>query len=330
MNQSKIKTVLVGGGYFGQKRIKACLDLKNDLSIVGIVDSDQQKLKSVKKNYSLPTFNKLSDIKEKFDLAIISTPNNTHAELSIQALSMGANVLCEKPLASNSKDALRIVKAAKKYELLVKTGSNHRFFSSVQKAFELYKNGEIGELLSFRGSIGNTGQQTANSWFWQKETSGGGTFIDNGCHLIDIARMFMGDFEKCVGHTDQLFWKKANVEDFGTSIFYTKKQKHAMITSSWLQWHGYLYFELWGNNGYIIVDSRDQDTLKLGKKNNPLCTIYDFSNYPKNSYHQEILYFVDCIRKKTQPHPNAEDGYQVIKMIEAIYESSEQKKWINL
>lgn len=330
MHRSKIKTVLVGAGYFGQKRIKACLDLKDNLEIIGVVDSDPNKIKLIENTYSLKSFKQLSDIKEKFDLAIISTPNNTHADLAVQALTMGANVLCEKPLASNSTDALRIVKQAKKSKLLVKTGSNHRFFSSVQKALELYKKGEIGELLSFRGSIGNAGQQTANSWFWNKKTSGGGTFIDNGCHLIDIARMFMGDFKKCVGHTDQLFWKDAKVEDFGTSVFYNDKEKHAMITSSWFQWHGYLYFELWGDKGYIIVDSRDQDTLKLGKKDNPLCTVYDFSNYPKNSYHQELLYFIDCIHKNIQPQPNAEDGYKVIKMIEAIYASSKQKKWINL
>jgi len=327
----KKQVVIVGAGYFGLKRLKACLELKKHITVVGVVEKNADLAQQIKEKHQVPVFSSLDEVpSNQMELAIISTPNNTHSELAIKALSLGAHVLCEKPLATSSAEATKIAKAAVKYKRLVKTGSNHRFFASVQKALQLYQKGEIGELLSFRGSIGTTGNQTAHSWFWDRKVSGGGTFIDNGCHLLDIARMFMGDFTSAFGHTDKLFWTESKVEDIGTGIFLTKNKRQALITSSWFQWHGYLYFELWGDKGYIIIDNRDGDYLILGKKDQPLTTTLDFTNYPKNSYHQEILYFIECINQKKQPSPNAEDGAKVIKMIESVYASTSSKSWVKL
>lgn len=330
-NKKKLKILVIGCGYFGQKRIQACTDLKTKIHITGVVDQDVSKAKKIGEQYGVVYAASLNEFeKASVDAVIIATPNNTHASLVMDSLSRGWHVLCEKPLASSFQEAKKMVEAAQKYNKFIKTGSNHRFFPSVQKAYDLYINDEIGKILSFKGSIGNNGSHVSQSWFWNKDISGGGTFIDNGCHLLDIAQMFMGNFVSCVGSVSNVFWKKTRVEDIGTGIFLTKDNRQAVISSSWIQWHGYLYFELWGTKGFIIVDGRENNIVTVGKNNSQIVTTYDFNNLPRNSYHKELEYFTECIFSSEPPKPNAADGASVVQMIEGVYISTKKKSWVSL
>jgi predicted dehydrogenase len=328
-----IKIGIIGCGYFGQKRIQACLQLSDDIQIVSIGDIDKNKAQIIGDRYCLKYTSTLEDIYNNSDIEaiIVAVPNVYHVDVASKSLLHGKHVLCEKPLANSIKHAKQIELIALKTKLIFKTGSNHRFFPTVQKAKEMVSAGEIGRLLVFKGNIGTDGSHTKNSWFWDKKISGGGTFIDNGCHLLDIARMFMGDFHTCFGSATSLYWKKAGIEDFATAVYTTKKGSQAIITSSWIQWAGYLYFELWGDDGYIIVDNRGCAKTIVGKKNNisPPIT-YDFGNQPIRSYHDELLYFVDCIRKNIQPEPSVGDGMKVIQMIDGLYKSNALNKKVHI
>jgi len=327
MKQSPLRVIIVGAGFFGTKRLEACLALPDTYTVVGIVDPDISSQERIKTQYKIPVAASMPLLKVNADMAIIATPNTYHAQASIDAMKRGMHVLCEKPLAISQKDTQRIVAAAKKYKRLVKTGSNHRFFHTVQKAKEIVDNGEIGKILFFKGSIGTNGERVSKRWFWQSAISGGGTFIDNGCHLLDIARMFMGDFKSCTATMTTNLWRQSKVEDVGSAIYITADKRQAIITSSWIQWAGYLHIELWGESGYIIIDSTMHDTVTVGNKKGS-SVIYDYSNETKDSYHRELLYLAQCINTKRQPTPNAIDGAAVISMIAAAYASSKKHTWI--
>lgn len=324
-----VRVVIVGAGLFGTKRLRACLALPADFQVVGVVDTSIKQQQRIQQEYGIPTFAKISEVPRDTDLAIISTPNMFHEPLTVEALRAGMHVLCEKPLAPTTKSTKRIVTMAKKYGKFVKTGSNHRFFHHVEKAKDLFDQGFIGKLLLFKASIGINGQRIANKWFWDPKLSGGGSFIDNGCHVLDIARMFMGNFTKCSAHMTNAYWKGTSVEDVGSAIFVTKDGRQAVITSSWIQWAGYLHIELWGEKGYIIIDSTTHDIVTTGNRQGAVTT-YDYSNEPKDSYHRELLYMKRCILTKSDPHPNAEDGSYVINMIESAYRSSREKSWTTI
>ncbi|MBP9814099.1 Gfo/Idh/MocA family oxidoreductase [Candidatus Woesebacteria bacterium] len=327
MKQSPLRVIVIGAGFFGTKRLEACLALPNTFTVVGVVDPDASSQERIKTRYKLPTASSLSLLNIPADLAIIATPNLYHAKASIEAMKYGLHVLCEKPLAISKKDAHHIALAAIKYKRIVKTGSNHRFFHTVQKAKELVDNRKIGNILFFKGSIGTNGERVSKRWFWQSAISGGGTFIDNGCHLLDIARMFMGDFKSCTATMTTNLWKQSKVEDVGSAIYITGDNRQAIITSSWIQWAGYVHIELWGEKGYIVIDSTTHDTVTVGGKDGTF-VVYDYSNETKDSYHRELLYLAECIRTNKQPTPNAKDGAAVIGMIEAAYTSSTKHTWI--
>ncbi len=327
MKQIPLRVIIIGAGFFGTKRLEACLALPDAFKVVGVVDPDASSQERIKTRYKLPVANSLSMLNVSADLAIIATPNLYHAKASVEAIKRGLHVLCEKPLAISKKDTKKIVSATAKYKCIVKTGSNHRFFHTVQKAKELVDENKIGKILFFKGSIGTNGERVSKRWFWTSSISGGGTFIDNGCHLLDIARMFMGDFISCTATMTTNLWKQSKVEDVGSAIYLTRDNRQAIITSSWIQWAGYVHIELWGEKGYIIIDSTTHDTVTVGGKDGTF-VVYDYSNEAKDSYHRELLYFADCIHKNRQPTPNAKDGAAVISMIEAAYKSSAKHTWI--
>jgi predicted dehydrogenase len=330
--EAKLSVAVAGCGKFGSKRIRACAQMPDELELQAVMDADESRAAQAGNEAGVPHFSDFESLlnETEIDAVILAVPNNLHAPLSVRALEAGKHVLCEKPLAISPSEAERIVQAAEKSGKYVKTASNHRFFPTVIKAYDLYKSGSIGEILSFRGSIGNDGGLTHDSWFWKKDIAGGGTLIDNACHLLDIARMFMGDFSMCLGQVANLYWKEAEVEDYASGIFVTEEGRQALITSSWAQWTGYFYFELWGDEGYIFVDSRGEDKVTVGDNHKGVVRTFDYGRYPITSHQDELSYFVRSVTKGEQPIPSAADGLEVIKMIDGVYRSTAEKTWVSL
>lgn len=325
----KIKTGIIGCGHFGQKRLKACLKLSQYLAIKALVDPNPEIKKIAQKNKIGYYANYQKLLKNtQIDLVIISTPNIFHAPIAIECLKRNIHVLCEKPIATNSHDATKIVRAAQKSSALIKLGSNHAFFPTIKKVQQLLKKEKVGKILSFRGMIGTNGELSKNSWFWDKKIAGGGTMIDNGSHLLTLIQMTMGNFSHCTGRTSNIFWGKSKVEDYCTAILTNKNNQQALITSSWTQWANYLHLELIGETGQIEVKMGSKDTTTLYLRNNKIKPkVWNFSNSPHTSYQDEIKYFLNCINQNDQPYPNAMDGLKIIKTIEAIYRSNSSKKW---
>jgi len=196
----------------------------------------------------------------------------------------------------------------------------------VRKAREIALSGTIGKVISFNGRIGNDGERVKRTWFWDKELSGGGTLIDNGCHLLDLARWFLGDFVQGIGMVSNVYWKDCPVEDTATGVFVTKDGAMATINSSWRQLSGYFHFEVNGTDGYITVDGRFdthggdnvywQSTKGSGEINS-----VNFGHVKPDSYVRELEEFFDDIERGRTPNPSHLDGWKVMKMIEAIYQS---------
>lgn len=325
----KINVGIIGCGKFGQKRMQTCFDLKEHLQLIALADPNPKIKKLAQKNNLNYYFDYQKMIaKEKIDLVFISTPNIHHAPIAIDCLKNNIHVLCEKPLTTNFHDATEIVKIAKKSSALIKLGANHLFFPTVKKAKKLIDDKEIGQIINFSGSIGTNGELSKNSWFWDKKVSGGGTLIDNGSHLLGIIQLIIGDFDKCSGHISNNFWKKTEVEDYCSSILTNKKNQQATIISSWTQWADYLQFKITGTKGQIEAKTGKENSVVLSFRDKKKKTkTWDFSKLPITSYQDEIKYFLKCIHEKKQPYPNAKDGLQIIKTIEAIYKSSITKKW---
>ena len=204
---------VIGLGSFGIKRAKAIKSSKM-AKLVCIFDPDEFNSKKAEKELGVPSKSLQEILKNKeIDIISICTPNKFHKELIIDSLRNDKHIFCEKPISRNFQEAQDILNATKKYNKILQVGSNHRFFESVLYAKKLVDDGVIGEVLSFNGRIGHNGERLKDSWFWKKDISGGGTLLDNGCHLLDLSRYFIGNFISGTGITSNTYWKNIEVEE---------------------------------------------------------------------------------------------------------------------
>jgi predicted dehydrogenase len=319
-----IRLGVVGVGSFGEKRAEAAARVTKG-KLVGVADVSFQRARDVAQRLGVAAFTVEELLANpKIDVVCISVPNKFHAPLAIQALEYGKHVMCEKPLARFAAEAEAIVVKAEECGRVVKTGSNHRYFQSVAESYKVARSGAIGEPVSFNGRIGNNGERLRNAWFWDREMSGGGTLLDNGCHLLDIARWILGDFVEGTGLISNAYWKDCPVEDTATGVFVTSDGKMATIASSWRQLSGYFHFEVNGSHGYIAVDGRfdthggDNLYWQSTKSNGEIHSI-NFGHVKPNSYVDELEDFLCDIEAGREPKPNGHDGLAVLRMVEAIY-----------
>jgi predicted dehydrogenase len=331
MNEEKLRFIVVGCGRFGGRRAKILKNIR-EAELVCLVDTDKEKASKLAKElgceYSTDYVKTLDE--KDTDVVLVATPNAYHAPQAIEALNRKKIVFCEKPMARNPFEAIRMVDAAKRNNVVLKVGSNLRFFPSILKANELLKQEAIGELIHFRGWIGNDGEQL-NYWFNDFETTGGGTFLDNGVHLLDLSRMFLGEVEECTGYTQLAHWShKIKTEDNCFGLFKFEGNKYAFIQASWTEWlSGYMYGELNGKNGHIILDNRTNGNKLTIFNKREAPQVFDFSSLPPQSpllpppsYEHELRDFIRAIKEGREPRPNGYDGMRAVQMAYAVYESA--------
>ncbi len=316
---------VIGLGSFGIKRATA-IKQSNEAKLFAISDIDEKKATKAKEILQAPFQNYNEILKNKeIEVICICTPNNTHKKIIIDSLEAGKHVFCEKPLARNLDEAKEIFDFTKKSKKTLQVGSNHRFFESVRYAKKLVDEGTIGEVLNFNGRIGHNGERLKDTWFWKKDISGGGTLLDNGCHLLDLSRFFVGDFVSGTGSISNAYWKNIEVEDTASGIFKTKDGKTSTIFCSWRLLSGYFFFEINGSEGYINVDGRFDthggDKIFWSTKKDKKFSFKDFSHIKPNSYQLEIDNFVSNLKNNKECSPSASDAFKVMEMISFVYKN---------
>jgi len=328
---AEIRFGIVGLGLMGQRRI-AALRMIQDVKIIAVCDTDSDKTKTTAAMTQCAGFTNYKDMLEISDLdcVVVSVPNTLHYEITASLLRAGKNVMCEKPLATTPEQAWDIVRIAKKQKVFLKTASNHRYMPNILKAHEIVTSGGIGKPLFFRGFIGHAGQRFSSKWFLDQQMSGGGTLMDNGCHLLDLSRWFLGDIIECKGYVDTMHLQIAPLEDNAFALLRMKNNTYAMISSSWTEWFGYLYFEIYGDQGFVIADCRYGNRVRHGRTNDDHVKAYDFSDLPPQSYQLEMTDLVARLSAHEQPLPSGEDGAKVVDVIHAIYRSSKTGMSIQL
>jgi len=314
---------VIGLGSFGIKRAQAIKNSKQ-AKLICIHDVNAENTEKAKKTLQVPSYTYDEILKnENIHVICVSTPNKFHKKIIIDSLNAGKHVFCEKPFVRNVAEAQEIYDVSKNSKGILQLASNHRFFESVMYARKLVDEGVIGKVLSFNGRIGHNGERLKDSWFWKKEISGGGTLLDNGCHLLDLSRLFVGNFISGKGLTSNVYWKNIEVEDTASGIFKTEDGRTATIFCSWRLFSGYFFFEINGSEGYINVDGRFDthggDKIFWSSKGEKKILSKDFSHIKPNSYLLEIDNFISNIKNNKEISPSAYDGLEIMKMIEFIY-----------
>lgn len=326
-----MKVGLIGAGLQGKRRAKALKQSKN-AQLVIVADTDIDRAKVLAEDINCHVTDNWEEVvnREDIEVVIICTPTHLHHTMSISAMENDKHVLCEKPLGRNPEEAERIINAAQPNNVILGVGFNHRFHPAIRRAHEMVKQGFTGELNFIRcryGHVGRPGYE--KEWRGSAQMAGGGQLMDQGIHALDLVRWFMGVFEAVTGFVSTRHWDIAPLEDNAFALLRTAKGQIASLHVSWTQWKNLFSLEIFGQEGYVLVDglggSYGTEKLTWGKK--PLSTepfkqeTIDFTSEDR-SWNAEWEDFVEAIRHGTQPLANSYDGLQAIKLAYAIYESN--------
>jgi len=275
------------------------------------------------------------------DIVIVATVNKFLAPITKSALKYGKHVLCEKPLGRNieeSREILNTLNERSGFDApFLKTGFNHRHHPAISKAKEIFDKGEIGSLLYMRCRYGHGGRPGyEKEWRAQRDLCGGGELLDQGVHVVDLFRWFAGNFDEAFGYVSTFFWKM-EVEDNAFAIFRKADGVVALMHTSWTQWKNLFCFEIFGSEGYLIIEglggSYGIENLRIGRRNPlggpPQEDILKFDG-PDISWEAEWNEFISAIQWKRQPLGNGWDGHKANAMIKGVYDSVAKRKPVRI
>lgn len=189
----KLRIGIIGVGGIAQGRhIPAFLQLSDICEITALSDVNIKRARESKEKYNIPhVFEDYHELFAEVDAVCICTPNKFHAEITVAAFKAGVHVMCEKPMALSSEECEAMIAAAKEANKLLAIAYHYRFMKEAQAAKAAMQ--EVGTPLVVR--VQALRRRKVPGWgvFTNKELQGGGSLIDYGCHLLDLALWLMGN-----------------------------------------------------------------------------------------------------------------------------------------
>jgi predicted dehydrogenase len=283
---------------------------------------------------------------EPLDAVVVATPNHLHARMTIDALSNGVDVFCEKPMAMNSKEAEAMLNARDRYGRTLMLGMCQRFRGDSRAIREVVLGGELGDVYFTKVTLlRRAGIPGMGSWFTTRSLSGGGPLIDLGPHALDLALWFQG-FPRPVAVKGYTFSKLGtqnkclgtwgipepggpfDVEDLALALIELEGGKVMYLELSWALYTLEDTFNciLSGDKAGVSLTPPLKFTESAGE------WVETRIEHPEveDVYLEEMKHFVECLREGRRPEPLPEQGLTVMKVIDAIYMSAGSGKEVSI
>ena len=336
-----IRVGIAGFGIVGRRR-KECVDRHSEMRLIAVCDqlfeNEGQFDDGVKfyKHYA-----KLLEL--DLDALFVCLPNDFAPKVTNDGLKRGLHVFCEKPPGQSVQDIKNTILVEKtKPDLKLMYGFNHRYHHSIQDALSIVHSGELGKLINLRGVYGKSKLVTFDQTNWRikREIAGGGVLLDQGIHMVDLMRLFAGEFVEVYSFISNSFWGY-DVEDNAYALMRTPDGVVGMLNSSATQWRHQFKLDLNLEKGSLILGgilsgskSYGAETLTVIHANlefdngDPKEVMTRYNQDP--SWDFEISEFASCI-KKNDPvtKSSSQDALRTMELVDRIYSSdlSWSKKW---
>ncbi|HAU65923.1 TPA: oxidoreductase [Candidatus Uhrbacteria bacterium] len=336
-----MKFALIGCGRISPNHISAALS--NNLDIVALCDIIPENIEDKILKFSLPTsIGKYTDYHimletEKPELVAICTESGKHAQIALDCIEFGCNLIIEKPIALSLSDADKIIAHAKEKGVKVSACHQNRFNKAIQKIKDAVEKKRFGRMFYGTAHIRwNRGYEYYSRAKWRGTWEQDGGALMNQCiHNIDLLRWLLGnEIDEVVGMTAKLNHDYIEAEDFGIALLKFKNGSYGIIEGTTdiypqnLEETLYLFGEkgtvkAGGNSVNIIEEWRFSDQLDISDE-----VKAKYHELPPNIYgfgHQPLYAdVIDAIKNDRPPYVTAEDGRRALELVLAIYKSAQQ------
>lgn len=248
-----LKVGIAGFGVVGKRR-KNCIAAHPRLRVVAVCDrtfADEGVLADGVRYYR--DYRRL--LTESLDVLFVCLTNDMAAEVTIAGLEAELHVFCEKPPGRSVEDIVRVVACERRHpHLKLMYGFNHRYHESVRDALGILRSGELGRVINMRGMYGKAKLVTFNQpdWRTKRDIAGGGVLLDQGIHMVDLMRLFGGEFDQVQSFISNGHWGY-DVEDNAYALMRTAGGIVGMLNSSATQWRHRFHLDINLEGGSLIL-----------------------------------------------------------------------------
>lgn len=333
-----MKYALVGCGRISSNHIVAAQ--KNNLEIVGLCDILPEKIHEKKEKHELDQTRQYTDYREMLEqespeLVAVCTESGKHAEIALDCIEYGCNVIIEKPIALSLNDADKIIRRGHEKGVKVCTSHQNRFNKSIQKMRSAVDKGRFGRLLYGTAHIRwcrdiNYYQCAPWRGTWEYD---GGALMNQCIHNIDLLRWMMGDeIEEVMGITARQNHEYIECEDLGIAIVKFRNGGYGIIEGTTNIYPKNLEetLYLFGENGTVKVGGKSVNRIEewyfadgLDDRN---AVIESCSENPPDIYgfgHTPLYKdMIEAIINNREPYVNGEAGRRALELVLGIYKAS--------
>ena len=322
-----MRFAIVGCGLIGWKRAAAISRLGHPMVLA--VDHSRDRAVKIAAPFNARAATDFKAVVEAtdIDVVVVATPHWQLSEIATACLYRSKHVLVEKPGGCNLAEVSAVKDAADATGHVAKVGYNHRFHPAMLKAREIVDRGELGPLMFIRGRYGHGGRPGyEKEWRLKRSKSGGGQLIDQGSHLIDLARWFLGEFTDGHAALRTFFWN-VEVEDSAFLTLSTPEGRIAWLHATCTEWKNLFCFEIYGRDGKLEINglggSYGIESVTfyrmLPGMGPPETTRWEYP-FPDRSWDAEIAELIAAIRERRRPIGDAAEALGSMSVIERVYQ----------
>ncbi len=347
-----VRLGMIGTGGMGTDGHLAAYRQSPHVEIVAACDVNPENLARAAQRFSIPaTYTDYREmlVREALDAVDVVTPNDSHAQISLDALGRHINVLCEKPLALNRQQAREMLAVARKSGLVTAVNFSYRNVPAARFIREIIRSGEIGEVYHVIATYNQGWAVDPNSprvWRLNKAVSGTGVLGDLGSHLIDLVRWWVGEFRSVLGHLKTFITERPlpdgsgrapvdvddaasfmmELENGATGVLFCTRFAYARANTQ--------RAEIYGTKGGLVYDNERPNEIQFAagdfmRKHRQYCTM-PVPGSIIASRTTTMQLFVDDILNGTTTTPTFEDGAACQEVLDAVEESARVGGWVRV
>jgi predicted dehydrogenase len=349
-SKTHYRVAVFGAGAIAQDHL-ASFKLHPSATVVAIAEVSRKRGLETAERFGVPEV--VTDYREllardDIDVVSIALPNYLHASVALDALRAGKHVMLEKPMATNAKDAARLVVEANRRGVLFMVGQNLRFNAEVQTAKQLVENGVLGDIYHAKTSWSRrAGIPRIGSWFTQRRFAGGGCTYDIGVHALDRCLYLLGEFEAAAvsGQTFAKFgprglgngsWGRSeidpkalfDVDDLSVALIKLKSGRTVLLETSWSA-----HSPVNDSNATQLFGTDAGLSLLPVQLHRQTPTGYSTETVellPTRVHTNRMVHFIDCLLGKAKPHVKHSESMGVQRILDAIYVSAATGREVRL
>jgi len=312
----KLGVAVIGTGQWGKNHARVYKELTST-ELIAVCDVNPERAKAMAAQYGVKAYSDSAQmLKDKSIEAVnVCTWSTILAKEASKALNAGKHVLVEKPMATNTQQAQKLVKTAQENGLHLTVGFLMRFIPGLQIIRQSVENKKIGELVCA------TAKRVSQ---WPERIGDVGVVKDTAIHDIDVMR-FISNEDPISVYAKMGKMRIQKFEDYAHIMLTYKDGKSAFIESNWLTPYKTRSLTVTGSDAIMRLDYITQDLWIEQQKE---------TVQPRNMFQeplkQELQHFVDCIVDKKKPLVTGDDGVRALEVATAALQSSAKNRAIQI